>query len=158
MTRRLLHLCQGSLEITSDRDGGEVFVAKVMLPLTEKVMVLVIDDNADTLQLFRRYLSGSRYRFVGAQDAERGLALAEELVPQIIVLDVMMPEKDGWSLLGQLRVHPKTRGTPVVVCTILSQEQLALTLGAADFIRKPVRRTEFLSVLDRQLDPSPKTP
>ena len=118
----------------------------------EQATVLVIDDNADALQLFQRYLSGSRYRFTGAQDAHRGLALAEELVPQVIVLDVMLSKEDGWTLLGQLREHPRTRGIPVIVCTILSQEQLALALGAADFMRKPVSRTELLSALDRQLD------
>jgi CheY-like chemotaxis protein len=68
------------------------------------------------------------------------------------VLDVMMPEQDGWTLLGQLREHPTTRGVPIIVCTILPQEQLALTLGAAEFIRKPVSRKTLLSALDRQAD------
>jgi CheY-like chemotaxis protein/transcriptional regulator with XRE-family HTH domain len=154
MTRQLLRLCQGFLVITSE--GDQVFAAKIGLPLRKQATVLVVDDNADTLHLLRRYLSGSHYRFVGAQDAEQGLALAEELVPQIIVVDVMMLEQDGWTLLSQLREHPKTFGIPVIVCTILAHKELALTLGAADFIRKPVHRADFLGALDRQLDRSPK--
>ena len=67
-----------------------------------------------------------------------------------------MPQDDGWTLLGNLRVHPKTRSIPVVVCTILSQKDLALALGAAEFIQKPISRTEFLSTLERQLDQSPR--
>ncbi len=87
--------------------------------------------------------------FVGAEDAEQGLALATELQPKAILLDVMMPNRDGWSLLGRLREHPRTEDIPVVVCTILSQRELALALGAAGFIRKPVIRADLLQLLDR---------
>lgn len=152
MAEQLVQLCGGELEIMPATSGECVFAVKVILPSTEQVTVLVIDDNADALQLFQRYLSHSRYHFIGTQDAERGLALAEEVSPQIIVLDVMMPERDGWTVLGQLREHPKTRDVPVVVCSILSQEQLALTLGAGQFLRKPVSRQALLSALDRQLE------
>ena len=158
MAEQLIALCQGTLEIAVPTDsevtGGApdtAFSATVVLPLADQTTVLVIDDNADTLRLVERYLSGSRYRFLGALDARQGLALAEASLPQIIVLDVMMPGEDGWTLLGSLREHPETHRVPVVVCTILSQEELALALGAAEFIRKPVSRGELLSALDRQL-------
>jgi len=154
---QLMQLCRGSLEIISEGKAGQPFAAKIMLPTLEQATVLVIDDNADTRQLFRRYLSGRHYRFVGAASAEEGLALALELRPQLIVLDVMMPGQDGWALLGQLREHPQTDHIPVIVSTILPQEDLALDLGAADFIRKPVSQAALLSALDRQLAPvSPK--
>jgi CheY-like chemotaxis protein len=136
--------------VISDPAKGETQV-QVALLAAEQVTVLAIDDNADTLQLFQRYLSGSRYRLVSAQNAHQALALIEELNPQVIVLDVMMPKEDGWTLLGRFREHPKTREVPIIVCTILPQEQLALTLGAADFLRKPVNRATLLSTLDRQL-------
>lgn len=152
MAEQLVQLCRGFLTVERDVEGQRVFAAQIALPVAEQVIVLSIDDNADTLQLFKRYLTGTRYRFVGAQDAQRGFKLAEQLAPRIIVLDVMMPEQDGWALLGQLREHPQTRGCPVIVCTILPQGELALALGAAEFIRKPVARTALLSALDRQLD------
>jgi CheY-like chemotaxis protein len=139
------------LDIISWGQEGQPFAAKISLPTLGQTTVLVIDDNADTRQLFRRYLSGSHYRFVGGSSAEEGLALALEVVPQLIVLDVMMPGQDGWTLLGQLREHPQTDHIPVIVSTILPQEELALDLGAADFIRKPVSQTALLSALDRQL-------
>jgi len=71
-------------------------------------------------------------------------------------LDVMLPGIDGWELLGQLREHPQTSCIPVVVCTILPQEPLALALGAAAFLRKPVSREALLSALDRTADWSSK--
>lgn len=148
---QLMQVCRGSLEITSWGKDGQTFAAKINLPTRRQATVLVIDDNADTRQLFRRYLSNSQYRFAGAASAEQGLAMALELAPALIVLDVMMPGQDGWALLGQLREHPQTGLIPVIVSTILPQEELAFDLGAADFIRKPVSQTMLLSALDRQL-------
>ena len=65
-------------------------------------------------------------------------------------MDVMMPVIDGWELMGHLRQHPATSSVPIVVCTILAEEDLALSLGASDFIRKPFGREALLRVLDRQ--------
>jgi len=164
MARELIELCQGSLERTDDvRQSSdsrqaqcEGFTIRVVLPNADQLTVLVIDDNADALQLVQRYLSGTGYRFVGVQEAEEALVLAEELLPHVILLDVMMPGKDGWTLLGQLREHPKIQSIPIIVCTILPQEQLALTLGAAEFVRKPISRSELLSVLNRQIARPPR--
>lgn len=151
MAHRLVRLLDASLEVTPGKAVDELFTAKLTMPAVDRKTVLVIDDNADTLHLFQRYLAGSEYRFVGAQDTDRGLELATRLRPQAIVLDVMMPGEDGWALLGQLREHPEVGGTPVVVCTILAEQELALALGAAGFIRKPVSRTQLLTALDEQL-------
>jgi CheY-like chemotaxis protein len=152
MARKLIEISGGSLEVVSDIASKAPFTARVLLPTAEQIPVLVVDDNVDTLQLVQRYLSNSRYRFIGTSDPREVPALVEQLEMDIIVLDVMLPTIDGWELLGRLREHPKTRHTPIIVCTILSQEQLALTLGAAEFIRKPVSRETLLSALDRQTD------
>jgi CheY-like chemotaxis protein len=69
--------------------------------------------------------------------------------PQAILLDVMMPQVDGWKVLARLRQHPATEQIPVIVCTIMAQEELALALGAGGFLRKPVSRQDFLDALDR---------
>ena len=148
MARQLMSLCGGRLTLSPDR---EAFAVTLNLPILERFPVLVIDDNADTLQLLQRYTSGTRYRLVGVRDPEQALSLAEQLAPQIIVLDVMMPHVDGWELLGRLQQHPLTGHIPIVVCTILAQEELALSLGASAFVRKPVSRQAFLAVLDRQV-------
>lgn len=61
-----------------------------------------------------------------------------------------MPQIDGWEILGRLRNHPQTHHIPVIVCTILSQEEMALTLGASGFIHKPISRQNLLTELDHQ--------
>ncbi len=148
MARQLLEISGGTLVVTSDDRGRPALNALLVLPAAGQVVVLAIDDNADTLRLFERYLSGTRYRLLGAPDPEQALALVERLRPDIVVVDVMLPAVDGWEVLGRLREHPSTRGVPLMVCTILPQEHLALTLGAAAFLRKPVSRRAFLTALD----------
>ena len=155
VSRQLVEISGGMLE-TPDPQRPYAFIATLVLPAVEQVPVLVIDDNTDTLQLFQRYLSASRYRFVGTPDPKQVLRLAKDVAPQIIVMDIMLPDTDGWELLGRRRAHPQTREVPVVVCTILPQRQLALTLGAAAFLPKPVSRRALLSALDQQMAPLPE--
>lgn len=131
--------------------GGQAQTACFALPLAGQIPILVVDDNADSLQLFERCLINSPYRFFGTCDPEQTLPLAEQVHPRAILLDVMLPGVDGWEMLGRLHEHPSTRCIPVVICTILPQEELAATLGAAGFIRKPVTRDGLLLELDRQM-------
>jgi len=157
MARQLLELSGGYLEVIPGAERSP-FTVRLLLRAVENAAVLVIDDNADALQLYERYLAGTSYHFVGSRDARQAMALAEKLKPTIIVLDVMLPGIDGWELLQRLREDPATQGIPVVVCTILPEAQLALALGAADFLRKPVSRADFLAALDRQIKaPSSKS-
>jgi CheY-like chemotaxis protein len=148
MARQLAGLCGGRLRLGPE-DAG--FNATLILQAVEQLPVLAIDDNADTLQLLQRYTSDTRYRLVGVRDAELALERVPKLAPQVIVLDVMMPDIDGWEILARLRQHPLTRDIPIVVCTILAQEDLALSLGATAFIRKPVLRQDFLATLDQAM-------
>ncbi len=148
MARQVAELCGCRLSLMADARG---FDAALALPALEQIPVLVIDDKADTLQLLQRYVSGSRYRQVAVSDAEQAVETACRVAPQVIVLDVMMPRIDGWELLGCLRENPKTQHVPIIVHTILAQRDLALLLGASDFLRKPVNRRDFLDALDRQL-------
>jgi CheY-like chemotaxis protein len=152
MARQFLGLFGGALEVIPTQSGEQPFAATLVLPVAQQVPVLMVDDNADTLRLLRRYLTGTRYHFIGTRDPEQVVIIAEESAPRVIVMDVMLPGIEGWELLGRLRTHPKTRDVPIVVCTILPQEQLALSLGAAEFLRKPVSREALLSALDRQID------
>jgi CheY-like chemotaxis protein len=156
---KLIALCNGTIhtipgvlqQIPSETLTADIIV-QINLPSTELITVLFIEDNADTLELYRRYLVDSRYRYVGVRDAREGFSLAKEISPQAIILDVMMPEKDGWSFLAQLRVHPKIQHIPVIICSVLQQANLAQTLGAAEFLHKPVSRADLLSCLDRQME------
>jgi len=118
----------------------------VRLPVAERV-VLVVDDNADVLELFRSYLSPRQYRVVTAQTSTEALRLAAELQPYAITLDLMMPEHDGWDLLQILQNQPETQHIPVIVCTVLKQKELALSLGAAAFLQKPITEVTLTATL-----------
>ena len=147
LAAHLIRLCEGTLETAA----AQGFYARVSLPAVRPVPVLIIDDNADTVQLYRRYLAGSRYYLVSAQDITSAFACIREFQPRLIVLDVMLPGKDGWAILGELREHPATRALPVIICTILQQEELAQALGAAGFLHKPFNRAQFLQALDQHI-------
>ena len=154
MARQCIELFGGELVTHSAETEGDAshavgFKTTLLLPISEPLPVLVIDDNLDTLHLFRRYLSGSPYQFHGVHEPEEALAVAAAVRPQAIVLDVMLPQIDGWELLGRLREHPLTRALPIIICTVMPQEQLALALGAAAYLRKPVSREQLLSTLDQ---------
>ena len=111
--------------------------------------VLLIDDNPDFLQLFHRYLRGSRYRALTAGDAETAWRLIRAERPAVITLDVLMPQQDGWELLQTLKHHRLTRHIPVIVCSVLRDRDLALALGADEFLAKPVTQAMLLAALDR---------
>ena len=148
IARRLAELSKGKLDIPPARAPGEDFSAVLRLPSIGKIDVLAIDDNPDILELLQRFTAGTRYQVTATRDAGEILELVERLSPQIALLDIMMPDLDGWQLLGWLREHPLTAHIPVIVCTILAQEELAFLLGAAGFIQKPVTRERLLAVLD----------
>ena len=147
MAQKLAELSGGQLTYHME---DRVFTAMLALPMSERAMVMAIDDNTDALRLLQRYCAGTRYHLVGVSDSDQVFDLASKLPFRLIVLDVMMPRIDGWTLLGRLRTHPLTNGLPIIVCTILAEQELALSLGASDFLRKPVGQQDFMAALNRQ--------
>ncbi|MFO7323827.1 MAG: response regulator, partial [Chloroflexota bacterium] len=121
-------------------------VVRLLLPTTER-WLLVIDDNEALVELLDRFVDGTDYRLVAAKNPREGLRLCHELRPEAVLLDVMMPEMDGWELLQRIRNNPKTADIPVIVCTVFNDSELAYSLGASRFLPKPVERARFLSVL-----------
>jgi PleD family two-component response regulator len=99
--------------------------------------------------LFEMFLRGTRYRLIRAKTAQSALRVAERVHPEVITLDVMIPFQDGWEIFRQLRANAATRAIPVVVCSILPEKEVALALGAADFLAKPVTRQSLIMTLDR---------
>ena len=151
----LLRLSGGDLTVRNLAQGPAMEAA---LPLVEVVPVLVVDDNRDALQLLERYAAGTRYRVVPCHDPVQALELAERDRPALVVVDVMMAGLDGWQFLQRLRQGPSA-GCRVIVCTVLAQREMAMALGADDFVRKPISRQAFLEALDRQwaaLAPGPE--
>jgi CheY-like chemotaxis protein len=125
------------------------FAVSLKLSAAEQIPVLVIDDNAGWDEMLKRYAVGSRYHVTGTREPRMAHALAAKMQPAAIFLDVMMPEVDGWQVLSELRQEQATCHIPIVVCTVLPLERLALSLGVNAFLQKPVTQNQFLSTLDK---------
>ncbi len=145
LVQELLGAHGGTLQVLRSAESDSLILS---LPLASSVSVLVIDDNTDLVHFFGRYTSGTRYQIVHAPTGREVFERVETANPDIIVLDVMLPDMDGWELLALLHEHPDTKTIPVVVCSVVREKELALTLGAACCLMKPVRRQEFLTALD----------
>lgn len=113
----------------------------------QRQLILVIDDNPDVVPLLERYITGMPYEIVSAFEAEEGFRLSHELEPACIVLDIMLPRTDGWKVLENLKSDPRTQDIPILVCSALDNPELALSLGADTFLRKPPDRISFLEAL-----------
>jgi len=137
----------GSIETVTEGDQVTFYIA---LPSAD-VDVLVVDDNADLIHLYRRYVVGTRYRIVHAEKGQRVFEIIENSVPDLIVLDVMLPDIDGWELLARLHEHPVARAIPIIVCSVVREQDLALALGAALYLLKPVERQQFIQALNQVL-------
>jgi CheY-like chemotaxis protein len=111
--------------------------------------LLIIDDNEGLEQLIDRFLEGYPCQIVGARTSSEGLKLASDLLPSAVVLDIMMPEMDGWEILQRMRANPRTAATPVIICSVFSDPELAHSLGAFSCLSKPVQREELLAALRR---------
>jgi CheY-like chemotaxis protein len=121
----------------------------VNLPLLKsQPTILVIDDNDDILELVQRYLRSNHYEAITAKNAQQALDKVEGKPPSAIILDLMMPDRDGWDLLQFFLHQPATQATPVIVCSVLRQKELALSLGAAAFLVKPISEQQLISTLE----------
>ncbi len=117
--------------------------------LTAGDLVLVIDDEANQRELMTRFLERQRFAVRTAGDGRTGLDLARSLKPRAILLDVMMPEMDGWSVLAALKADPETAGIPVVMVSFVADAALSASLGAVEAVPKPVDWTRLRSILDQ---------
>jgi CheY-like chemotaxis protein len=148
IARQLVGISGGTIEVAPSLFSPGFDQIILSLPVSEKIVVLVVDDNEDTLLLFQRLLAKTQYLVIGVQNPNQAMAAIEHTIPHIIILDVMMPEVDGWELLERFRELPKIHDRPIIICSILPQEQLALMFGAAAFIRKPITQEVILRILD----------
>jgi signal transduction histidine kinase/DNA-binding response OmpR family regulator len=120
-------------------------------PPADVPVVLVVDDDAATRELLRRHLEAEGVRVVGAASGEEGLRLARQLRPSLVTLDVLMPGMDGWAVLGALKGDPLTADIPVVVLTLIENNDLGYALGAADYLTKPIDRERLIGALRKHV-------
>jgi CheY-like chemotaxis protein len=117
--------------------------------------VLVIDDDTDARDLLRRFLAREGFDTITAADGAEGLRLARQFRPSLITLDVVMPKMDGWAVLQQLRADPALATVPIVMLSILDEQEKGFALGAADYLMKPFNRDRLRTILTR-VKPSTK--
>ncbi|MGQ9555240.1 MAG: response regulator [Anaerolineae bacterium] len=127
--------------------------AKVLLSLGggESLSLLVVEDNPGAVELYRRYLAGSGWRVFSVSDPRFARGMAQELRPDVIILDIMMPAMDGWSVLESLLRSPDTAAIPVLICSVVDDIQLGKALGARAYLKKPVSRGDLLAALSQCL-------
>ncbi|MCP4981267.1 MAG: PAS domain-containing protein, partial [Gammaproteobacteria bacterium] len=155
ISQRFCHLMGGAIDVVSTPGQGSTFTMRLprhmgpagelqtppdrscvesRLTARRSNTVLVIDDDETALDMMRHFLVKQGFDVVTASDGEEGLRLAEELIPAVITLDVMMPEVDGWEVLRRLKSNPELVTIPVVMLTILDERNKGYTLGASDYV------------------------
>jgi len=111
--------------------------------------VLVIDDDPVIRKMIKRYLTGHGFKVRTASNGDSGLALARKIHPSLITLDVMMPGVDGWTTLQQFKNDEKLKDTPIAMITLLEEKDIADSLGADDFLAKPIEWDQLLNLAKR---------
>lgn len=114
--------------------------------------LLAVDDNADLLNLLTLLLEDTLYEVTGVQDPAQVLDVARELQPCAITLDVMMPHRNGWQVLYQLKTTPETAHIPVIMLTMLDEQATGYVLGADEYLIKPFEREVLLDTLRRVVE------
>ena len=171
ISRRLCHMMGGDIELASEPGAGSTFTARLPAaldpahpvgkgvperPASEAALeagelannrVLVIDDDASVRDVMRHFLVREGFDVVTAKTGEEGLALAREISPALITLDVLMPTMDGWSVLRELKASSDLSAIPVVMLTIVEEKNKGYALGASEFLNKPIDRKRLREVL-----------
>jgi CheY-like chemotaxis protein len=122
------------------------------LPLVRRRQLLIVEDNPSAIALYERYLDATEWEVVAVTNPHLAAEVAAGKQAEAVVLDIMMPETDGWSVLQALRTNPDTQAVPVVICSVVDDRELGLALGAAACLTKPVTRADLLAAL-RQAAP-----
>ncbi len=173
LTRRLCRLMGGDIKGESEPGAGSRFTIELPAdapqdesfaqPASSSTLpgfaphgaVLVVDDDPTARHLIQRALGREGFRTVGASSGPEALRLARNAQPCAITLDVMMPGMDGWQVLGHLKADPLLADIPVVMVTVVEDRNLAYSLGATEYLMKPIDRERLVRVLRRYPCPAP---
>lgn len=169
LTKRLVELHGGSISVESVLGGGSTFTfsipcasgRKTGIPVEEieavrlnfpwmdekAPLILIIEDDPASSELMTIHLTQAGYRVAHAFDGEEAIEKAKKLRPFAILLDIMLPKKDGWEVLQELKTDEITSQIPVLIHSIVDNKDLAFALGATDYLLKPLDRTALLEKL-----------
>jgi len=177
ITKSFAELMGGTVRVESEQGKGSAFIVTLPLtvrdlpqdvseasldaptpappaeehhdPASGRRLVLVIDDDPYVHDMLRRTLPRETYDMAVATAGEAGLVRARELKPDAILLDIVLPGLDGWSVLAEIRKDPTLAAVPVLIMTILDQADRARSSTADDFFSKPIDRERLLEALER---------
>ena len=166
ITRQLSRLMGGDVTVESELGKGTKFTASLrlkrsdastsdqVLPARPKLefskedgssrKILIIDDDPTVRELMRRQLERDGFEVYSASDGKEGITKAREIKPDLITLDILMPDLDGWSVLRSLKADPEVSSIPVVMASILDEKNKGFSLGAADYLSKPLERERLI--------------
>ena len=133
-----------------NKETGSLIENVISLENSSGKTILIIDDDPTVSELMKRQLSKEGYQVIIAPNGKDGIRLARELKPDAITLDILMPEMDGWSVLRTLKADPEVSNIPVIMASILDEKNKGFSLGAADFLSKPIQK-EYLMKSIRNL-------
>jgi CheY-like chemotaxis protein len=112
-------------------------------------VILAIDDDPQVISLYDRFLKTQGFEVIPLTDPAQAVQRARELKPFAITLDVMMPQKDGWQVLKELKQDTETRDIPILICSILQEEEKGYNLGASDYLVKPFLQDDLINAIHR---------
>jgi signal transduction histidine kinase/DNA-binding LacI/PurR family transcriptional regulator/DNA-binding response OmpR family regulator len=134
--------------------GAEAGMAAAAEAAAGLVPVVVVDNDQASQDILRDYLESAGYRVHMVLDSRQALTTIQQIRPALVLLDVEMPHLDGWHVLAQLRTNPMTAALPVMICSVVDQQQLGIALGATAHLVKPIREAELLELVQRYTTPS----
>jgi CheY-like chemotaxis protein/predicted DNA-binding protein (UPF0251 family) len=143
--RQLAQQAGVALQVAGDQ--AQSMQILLSIPVSARQRIMMIDDSVDAIELTRRYLAGTQFDIVAFSRTEDALIQAQTLQPSCILLDVMMPGRDGWEMLALLKSHPAITHIPVIVCSVLRNQELALALGATAVLPRPHTAQQLVSLL-----------
>jgi signal transduction histidine kinase/CheY-like chemotaxis protein len=172
ITKKFCEMMEGDIRVSSEFDKGTTFTIELPAKVqelfceseTESIAIaesscaktstiLAIDDDQTVKELLQRYLNKEGFQVITASNGTVGLSLAREIRPDAIILDVMMPGMDGWTVLTNLKADPEVANIPVIMMSIVDNKNLGYALGASDYLLKPVNREHLTAVLQKYHSP-----
>jgi PAS domain S-box-containing protein len=169
ITKRLCELLGGSVTVSSEAGVGSCFT--IVLPMQPRQAVVVeapaaphhpsgaptlllIDDDPQVHDVLGSMLGRDGYRVEHVSSGQDAVEAVRKVRPAAILLDVMMPHVDGWSVLSELKKDPELAGIPVIIVSMLDDRPLGLSLGAAEFLTKPIERSTLAETVRRFAGPA----